>query len=104
MVYSPINGKYQEIHPCWRNSIKINSSLLVIIRVHKIHLMKGSGCSRKFYLHKKPGSSKEIVSLNARISVMKKLRPQPRDKNREIDDRTESERGEVLWVVRENLG
>ena len=44
-------------------------------------------------------SSKEIVSLNARISVMEKLRPQPRDKNREIDDRTESERGEVLWVV-----
>ena len=31
MVYSPINGKYQEIHPCWRNSIKINPSLLVII-------------------------------------------------------------------------
>ena len=55
-------------------------------------------------MHKKPGSSKEIVSLNARISVMEKLRPQPRDKNREIDDRTESERGEVLWVVRENLG
>ena len=53
MVYSPINGKYQEIHPCWRNSIKINSSLLVIIRVHKIHLMKGSGCSRKFKSDKK---------------------------------------------------
>ena len=45
-----------------------------------------------------------MASLNARISVMEKLRPQPRDKNREIDDRTESERGEVLWVVRENLG
>ena len=72
-------------------------------KLRKTHL-KGSGCSRKFYLHKKPGSRKEIVSLNARISVMEKLRPQLRDKNREIDDRTESERGEVLWVVRENLG
>ena len=27
-----------------------------------------------------------------------------RDKNREIVDRRESERGEVLWVVRQNLG
>ena len=26
------------------------------------------------------------------------------DKHREIVDRTESERGEVLWVVRQNLG
>ena len=52
------------------------------------------------------GDRKEIVSLSLypRISVMEKLRPQPRDKNREIVDRTESERGEVLWVVRENLG
>ena len=70
----------------------------------KIHL-KGSGCPWKFKWEKKGGSSEEIVgSLYARISVMEKLRPQPRDKNREIVDRRESERGEVLWVVRENLG
>ena len=49
-------------------------------------------------------SSAIVGSLYARISVMEKLRPQPRDKNREIVDRRESERGEVLWVVRENLG
>ena len=70
----------------------------------KIH-QKGSGCPGKFKWDKKGGSSEEIVaSLFARISVMEKLRPQPRDKNREIVDRRESERGEVLWVVRENLG
>ena len=48
----------------------------------KIHL-KGNGCPGKFKWDKKGGSSSEIVaSLYARISVMEKLRPQPRDKNR----------------------
>ena len=72
-------------------------------KLRKTHL-KGNGRPRKFLQDKKEGGSKEMLSLYARISVMEKLRPQPRDKNREIVDRTESERGEVLWVVRENLG
>ena len=52
----------------------------------------------------KVGPGKEILAVYARISVMEKLRPQTLDKHREIVDRTESERGEVLWVVRQNLG
>ena len=52
----------------------------------------------------KVGPGKEIMVVYARISVMEKLRPQTLDKHREIVDRTESERGEVLWVVGQNLG
>ena len=55
-------------------------------------------------VEQKVGLGKEIMAVYARISVMEKLRPQTLDKHREIVDRTESERGEVLWVVRQNLG
>ena len=59
---------------------------------------------KEVYVGQKVWPGKEIMAVYARISVMEKLRPQTLDKHREIVDRTESERGEVLWVVRHNLG